>query len=69
MTTDTVFGQTLALRLGNGDECHALELDMTGHLSVNNYYSVSQSVTLSSAIVFLKLNIIKYRLSLGLNIV
>ena len=29
MTTETVFGQTLALRLGNGDEHHALESDKT----------------------------------------
>ena len=30
VTMVTVFGQTLALQLGNGDEPHALESDMTG---------------------------------------
>ena len=30
MTTETVYGQTLALRLGDGDVHHTLEPDMTG---------------------------------------
>ena len=30
VTTETVYGQTLALRLGDGDEHRALESDMTG---------------------------------------
>ena len=30
VTTETVFGQTLALRLGNGNEHHPLESDTTG---------------------------------------
>ena len=30
MTTETVYGQTLALQLGDGDEHRALESDMTG---------------------------------------
>ena len=30
VTMETVYGQTVALRLGDGDEHHALELDTTG---------------------------------------
>ena len=30
VTTETVYGQTLALQLGDGDEHHPLELDTTG---------------------------------------
>ena len=44
MTTETVFGQTLALRLGDGDEHRALESDTTGlkgnlylYLNIKNY--------------------------------
>ena len=33
MTTETVYGQTLALWLENGDEHCVLESDMTGQLS------------------------------------
>ena len=38
VTTETVFGQTLALRLGNGDEHDALELDTTGFNVKGNLY-------------------------------
>ena len=38
MTTETVYGQTLALRLGNGDEHHALESDKTGLNVKGNLY-------------------------------
>ena len=38
MTTETVFGQMLALWLGNGDEHYALELDMTGLNVKGNLY-------------------------------
>ena len=38
MTTETVFGQTLALWFGNGDEQHALELDTTGLNVKGNLY-------------------------------
>ena len=34
MTRETVYGQTLALQLGDRDEHHTLESDMTG-LNVN----------------------------------
>ena len=36
VTTETVYGQTLALRLGNGDEHHPLELDRTGQFVKEN---------------------------------
>ena len=38
VTTETVFGQTLALRLGDRDEHCALELDMTGLNVKGNLY-------------------------------
>ena len=38
MTMETVFGQMLALWLGNGDEHHALESDMTGLNVKGNLY-------------------------------
>ena len=38
ITTETVFGQTLALWLGNGDEHHPLELDTTGLNVKGNLY-------------------------------
>ena len=38
MTTETALGQTLALRLGNGDEHHALESDTTGLNVKGNLY-------------------------------
>ena len=38
MTTETVFGQTLALRLGDGDEHRALESDTTGLNVKGNLY-------------------------------
>ena len=40
VTTETVFGQTLALRLGDGDEHHALELDTTGLNVKGNLYLI-----------------------------
>ena len=38
MTMETVFGQTLALRLRNGDEHHALESDTSGLNVTGNLY-------------------------------
>ena len=38
VTTENVFGQTLALQLGNGDEHHALESDMIGLNVKGNLY-------------------------------
>ena len=38
MTTETVYGQTLALQLGDGDEHLPLELDMTGLNVKGNLY-------------------------------
>ena len=38
VTTETVYGQPLALQLGNGDEHHALESDMTGLNVKGNFY-------------------------------
>ena len=38
MTMETVYGQTLALRLGNGDEHRALESDTTGLNVKGNLY-------------------------------
>ena len=38
MTTKTVYGQTLPPWLGNGDEHHTLELDMTGVNVKRNLY-------------------------------
>ena len=38
MTTETVYRQTLALRLGDGDEHRALESDMTGLNVKGNLY-------------------------------
>ena len=38
MTMETVYGQTLALRLGNGDEYCPLELDITGLNVKGNLY-------------------------------
>ena len=38
VTTETVFGQTLALWLGNRDEHHALESDTTGLIVKGNLY-------------------------------
>ena len=38
MTTETVFGQTLALWLGNKDEHRALESDTTGLNAKGNLY-------------------------------
>ena len=38
VTTETVFEQTLALRLGNGEEHRALELDTTGLNVKGNLY-------------------------------
>ena len=38
VTTETIFGQTLALQLGNGDEHRALESDMTGLNVMGNLY-------------------------------
>ena len=38
VTTETVFGQTLALWVGNGDEHCALESDMTGLNVKGNLY-------------------------------
>ena len=38
VTTETVFGQTLVLRLGNGDEHHALGSDTTGLNVKGNLY-------------------------------
>ena len=38
VTTETVYGQTLALRLGDGDEHCPLELDMTGLNVKGNLY-------------------------------
>ena len=35
---ETVYGQMLALRLGNGDEYRPLELDMTGLNVKGNLY-------------------------------
>ena len=43
MTTETVFGETLALRLGNGDEHHALESDTTGLNVKGNLYLYSKN--------------------------
>ena len=39
--TETVFGQTLTLRLGNWDEHHALESDTTGLNVKENLYLTS----------------------------
>ena len=38
MTTETVYGQTLVLQLGNGDEHHPLESDTTGQFVKGNLY-------------------------------
>ena len=38
VTTETVYEQTLALRLGNGDEHHALESNRTGLNVKGNLY-------------------------------
>ena len=38
VTTETVYGQMLALQLGDRDEHHALELDMTGLNVKGNLY-------------------------------
>ena len=38
ITTETVFGQMLALWLGNGDEHHPLESDTTGLNIKGNLY-------------------------------
>ena len=38
VTTETVFGQTLALQLGNGDEHPPLESDTTGLNVKGNLY-------------------------------
>ena len=38
VTMETVFGQTLALRLGDRDEHHALESDTTGLKVKGNLY-------------------------------
>ena len=38
MTTETVYGQTLALQLGDRDEHHALESDTTGLNVKGNLY-------------------------------
>ena len=35
---ETLFGQTLALRLGDGNENHPLESDMTGQIVKGNHY-------------------------------
>ena len=47
VTTETVFGQTLALQLGDGDEHCALELDTTGLNVKGNLY-----VTYSLILIF-----------------
>ena len=47
MTTETVFGQTLALQLGNGDEQRALESDTTG-LNVKGNLYLYLSIVLTS---------------------
>ena len=44
VTTETIFGQTLALWLGNGDDQHALELDTTGLNVMGNLYLWDLSV-------------------------
>ena len=38
LATETVFGQTLALWFGNGDERHTLEFDTTGLNVKGNLY-------------------------------
>ena len=38
VTTETVYGQTLALQLGDGDEHRTLESDMTGLNVKGNLY-------------------------------
>ena len=45
MTKETVFGQTLALRLGDGEEHRALELDTTGLNVKGNLYLYLMSTT------------------------
>ena len=43
VTTETVFGQTLALWLGNGDKHRALKSDMTGLNVKANLYLTTQN--------------------------
>ena len=48
VTTETFYGQMLALRLGNRDEHCALELDMTGlNVKGNLYLYLMKKQTLS----------------------
>ena len=47
---ETVFGQMLALRLGNGDEHRPLESDMTGHLSMGTFTLLRIMYTVTGSI-------------------
>ena len=49
--TETAFGQTLALQLGDGDEHHALESDTTG-------LNVKGNLFLMILLMFFKVNLI-----------
>ena len=61
VTTETVYGQTLALWLGNGDEYHALESDTTGlNVKRNLYLSVMEKIGKTTGLVRYKLNQITY---------
>ena len=54
VTMETVYGQTLTLRLGDGDEHHALKSDMTGlNVKGNLYlYHISPQPSFLKAVVF-----------------